>query len=134
MNEYNQNNGFKYTYSASEQAELKSIRAKYTESEESPIERIRRLDNRVTGRAQSISLALGVVGILILGFGLSLILSDLKYIFGDNTVLAIVIGSVLGIIGGIPIAIAYPAYNYVLKREQKKVAPEILKLTDELMK
>ena len=63
------NDGFSYTYSASEQAEIRSIREKYTEKprEESSMERLRRLDARPTQRAQTVSLILGVVGVLILG-------------------------------------------------------------------
>lgn len=30
--------------------------------------------------------------------------------------------------------IAYPAFNRVLKKEREKIAPEILRLTEELMK
>ncbi len=134
MNDKNKNESFRYTYSAREQAELKNIRAKYIAQEESPLERIRRLDNKVTEKAQITSLILGIVGTLFLGFGLSLILSDLKYIFGGNNVISIIIGSILGIIGVIPISAAYPAYNYILKREREKIAPEIIRLTDELMK
>ena len=32
------------------------------------------------------------------------------------------------------IALAYPMYNVIVKRERKKIAPEIIRLTDELMK
>ena len=38
---------------------------------------------------------------------------------------------ILGIIG---IALAYPAYMHVTRKERERVAPEILKLTEELMK
>ena len=40
-------------------------------------------------------------------------------------------GSLLGVILA---ALAYPVYSKVLKREREKIAPEILRLTDELMK
>ena len=46
-------NGFSYTYSAKEQAELKRIREKYTETTETEdkLTRLRRLDASVTGTA-----------------------------------------------------------------------------------
>lgn len=43
-------------------------------------------------------------------------------------------GIVIGIIGMIGVALAYPVYNKVLKTESEKIAPEILKLSEELMK
>ena len=43
-------------------------------------------------------------------------------------------GIIIGIIGIAIIALAYPLYNYVTKKEREKIAPEIIRLTDELMK
>ena len=47
--------------------------------------------------------------------------------------LAMVIGIVVGVVGMVLVALAYPLYIRVLTREREKIAPEILKLTDELM-
>ena len=128
--------GFAYTYSAKEQAELKRIRDKYTPPTETEdkMARLRRLDESVTHKAQAASLILGVVGALILGMGLSLCMSDLAGILGLPGDLAMVIGIPVGMIGGISVALAYPMYNYVENREKKKIASEIIRLTDELMK
>jgi hypothetical protein len=64
MENNNEKNGFSYTYSAKEQAELKRIREKYTAptAEEDKMVRLRRLDASVTQMAQSVSLAFGVLG------------------------------------------------------------------------
>jgi hypothetical protein len=32
------------------------------------------------------------------------------------------------------VALAYPLYNRVLKKQREKIAPEILRLSDELLK
>ena len=130
------NDGFSYTYSASEQAEIRSIREKYTEKprEESSMERLRRLDARPTQRAQTVSLILGVVGVLILGIGMSLIMSEFGEILGAYRHLALPVGILIGGVGGALVALAYPVYHWILKRERRKVAPEILRLTDLLMK
>jgi len=45
-----------------------------------------------------------------------------------------VIGIVVGIIGGVIASLAYPMYNAIVKAKRKKIAPEIIRLTDELMK
>jgi len=39
----------------------------------------------------------------------------------------------VGLVGIILIALAYPLYNHILKKERQRIAPEILRLTDELM-
>ena len=71
MENNNENNGFQYTYSAKEQAELKRIRDKYTAPTEAEdkMARLRRLDASVTKAAEATALVFGVLGTLILGFG-----------------------------------------------------------------
>ena len=132
----NGQNGFSYTYSAEEQAELKKIREKYTPPTETEdkMERLRRLDASVTKTAMSVALALGIVGALILGFGMSLCMTELENILGTYRDMAMVIGIVIGVVGGVIASLAYPIYNAIVRSRRKKLAPEILRLTDELMK
>ena len=135
-NNHNEQNGFSYTYSAREQAELKRIRDKYTPPTETEdkMTRLRRLDAGVTKTAQSVAILIGVIGALILGSGMSLIMTDLAEILGLYNDAAVVIGIAVGIVGGVLISLAYPIYNAIVKAKRKKLAPEILRLTDELMK
>ena len=125
---------FQYTYSAKEQAEIKAIRKKYvTPAEtEDKMAQLRRLDAGVTQKATSVSLAFGIVGAIIMGSGMSLIMTDIGAMLG--TALAMIFGIGLGIVGMILVSLAYPIYNRIVKKEREKIAPEILRLTDELMK
>ena len=136
MENNNENKGFRYTYSAKEQAELKRIREKYTPSTEAEdkMAKLRRLDASVTQKAQVVALIFGIVGALILGAGMSLCMSDFAEILGSHRDMAMVIGIPIGLVGGVLAALAYPMYNFIVKRERKKIAPEIIRLTDELMK
>ena len=136
MDNKQEQNGFTYTYSAKERAELKRIRDKYTAPTESEdkMARLRRLDASVTNTAQSVALVFGVIGTLILGFGMSLIMTELGVLFGANGNMATVIGIAIGIVGGILASLAYPIYNVIVKAKRKKLAPEIIRLADELMK
>ena len=135
-NNHNTENGFSYTYSAKEQAELKRIRDKYTAPTEveDKMARLRRLDASVTNTAQAVALVFGVIGTLILGFGMSLVMTELAESLGISGDVAMVIGIVVGIAGGILASLAYPIYNAIVKAKRKKLAPEIIRLTDELMK
>ena len=136
MENNNENNGFQYTYSAKEQAELKRIRDKYTAPTEAEdkMARLRRLDASVTNTAQAVALVFGVIGTLILGFGMSLVMTELAESLGISGDAAMVIGIIVGIVGGVLASLAYPIYNAIVKAKRKKLAPEIIRLTDELMK
>ena len=136
MENNNENNGFQYTYSAKEQAELKRIRDKYTAPTEveDKMARLRRLDASVTNTAQAVALVFGVIGTLILGFGMSLVMTELAESLGISGDVAMVIGIIVGIVGGILASLAYPIYNAIVKAKRKKLAPEIIRLTDELMR
>ena len=123
---------FSYTYSAQQQEEIKNIRNKYLPPEEDKMERLRRLHHSATQKAQAWALVLGVVGALILGAGMSLVMTDIGEMIGLSN--AFIPGVVIGIIGIIPVALAYPTYNRILCKERQRIAPEILRLTDELMK
>ena len=136
MDNQNNQNGFSYTYSAKEQAELKRIRDKYTAPTEAEdkMARLRRLDASVTNTAQAVALLCGVIGTLILGFGMSLIMSELAEALGISGDAAMMIGITVGVAGGILASLAYPLYNAIVKAKRKKLASEIILLTDELMK
>ncbi len=128
-----QNNSFNYTYSAKEQSEIEAIRKKYAADTNDTTDKmaiLRKLDAGVTNKATTVSLCVGIVFALIMGLGMSLIMSE----FGDSlgTTLEWTIGLICSIVGMVGVIAAYPLYQWVLKRERKKVAPQILKLTEEL--
>ena len=135
-NNNQEQNQFNYTYSAREQAELKRIREKYTPptEEEDKMARLRRIDASVTQTAQLVAIIFGIIGALILGFGMSLCMTDLGEILGSYSNMAMGIGIVIGVIGGVLASLAYPIYTAIVKARRKKLAPEIIRLTDELMK
>ena len=122
---------FEYTYSAEQQKEVEAIRKKYLPKEEDKMAQLRRLHSIPTQKAQSASIAIGVLGTLILGTGMSLCMTELGAALGH---LAMVIGILVGILGLVMVAMAYPLYNSVLRKERQRIAPEILQLSEELLK
>ncbi len=133
----NESKGFNYTYSAKEQAELKKIRDKYI-IEIKPIEadkmtQIRMLNASVTKGSTLLSVCIGIIGTLLMGFGMSIIMTDLKQILGAYKEMAMLLGIIIGIAGMLLILAAYPIYQYISEKKRKKVAPEILRLTEELL-
>ena len=136
MDNKQEKNGFSFTYSAREQAEIKRIRSKYTVSDinEDKMARLRRLDCSVTSAASTVSLIFGICGILTLGFGMSLVMTDLALCLSLSKANAMLVGIAVGIVGGILTALAYPIYNCIVRIRRKALAPEIIRLTDELLK
>ena len=95
------------------------------------MEQLRRLHAIPTQTAQACAIALGVIGALIMGTGMSLAMTEIGAVLGG---FAMVIGILVGIVGMVLVALAYPLYNRVLKKQREKIAPEILRLSDELLK
>ena len=120
------NNSFHYTYSAPEQQEVKTIRERYLPREESKLDQLRRLDESVTKKGMALSLMTGTVSSLILGIGMCFTMVWGGWLF--------IPGIVIGTVGIVGVSMAYPMYTKVTKRERERIAPEILRLTDELLK
>ena len=120
--------GFSYRYSAptqEERKEIEDIRKRYMDEEktQTPVERLRALDNRVRNTATAVGVSVGVVGTLIFGGGLALVLETAYTLWGI----------VLSAVGAVPTALAYPLYKTTLAKQKRKYGAEIVKLTDELL-
>lgn len=125
---------FNYTYSASQQKEIEEIRKKYitdtSTAEADKMEQLRKLDYSVTRKASTISLSVGILSVLIMGSGMSLVMTDLGKSLGmAGTSLT---GILIGVAGMAGVILAYPLYRRIIEKERRKIAPQILKLTDEL--
>ena len=123
---------FSYTYSAKQQEEIKAIRKKYEAPEENKMEQLRRLDASATKKATVRSMTVGIIGALIMGLGMSISMTDIGAVFGSF--LSMLVGIVIGVLGIVLVCLAYPTYHRTLKAERERIAPEVLRLSDELMK
>lgn len=130
MEEKNNQNSFHYFYSAREQKEIQTIRNKYIQPQETEnqLEQLRRLDAGVTKKGMIVSLLIGIIGTLMLGIGMCCCM------IWDSSPVVFVIGIVIGLSGILCISLAYPLYTRIIKKERHKIAPEIIRLTDELIK
>ena len=104
----NNENQYNYTYSEKDRAEIKQIREKYSPKEENKMEQLRRLDASVTRKGSIVSLIVGIISSLILGFGMSCCM-----VWG-NTLFTV--GILAGIIGLIGVGISYPFYVRITKK------------------
>lgn len=121
-----QEDSFSYTYSAKQQQEILEIRKKYLPAEEDKMAKIRKLDASVTRKGTLVSVSMGIVGCLLLGAGMSC-----SMVFTGAWFLP---GVVLGLIGIVTMAVAYPVFTHIMRKERARIAQQILELTDELLK
>ena len=117
---------FEYTYSAQQQQEIEQIRSKYLPRQESKMDQLRRLDQKKKKKGTAVSIFWGVIGCLLLGVGMCCTMVWEEQWFFP--------GIVVGVIGIAIAATAYPLYTCITKKQRKKLAPQILKLIDELAK
>ena len=117
---------FHYTYSARQQEEIRNIRKKYLpqEPKEDKMEQLRRLDRSAAKKGTRVSLIVGIAGCLLLGVGMccTMVWTDRLFIPGIF----------IGIVGIIAVTISYPLYTHITRKERERIAPQILKLTEEL--
>lgn len=121
-----ENKTFSYNYSASRNKEVEAIRKKYMPKEESKLEKLKRLDGRVQGAGVIEALCIGVLGALIFGIGMCLFLGVFT---GSPWLTAILMVS--GLLLMIP---AYPIYKQISYKTRNALTPEILQLSEEILK
>ena len=121
-----ENKPFTYNYSAVRNKEVESIRRKYLPEEESKLETLKRLDYKVQSAGMIESLCFGIIGALVFGIGMCFFLEVFAGV-AWLTALFMIIGTLLMI----P---AYPIYRRIARRTKEKLTPEILRLSEEIMK
>ena len=115
---------FQYTYSAEKQSEIDAIRRKYLpqEEQENKMEQLRKLDASLTTTALIVAMAVGIGSALIFGVGMCCFLVWKLW----------VLGAVVCVIGVIGMLIAPWLYRKLVDKRRQKIAPEILRLIEEL--
>ena len=121
-----ENTTFNYTYSAARNKEVESIRNKYMPHEESKLERLKKLDLRVQMAGTIESLCFGIVGALVFGIGMCFFLD----VFAGAAWLT----AILMICGTLLMIPAYPIYRRIARKTRAELTPEILRLSEEIMK
>jgi len=122
----NERESFTYTYSAKQQAEIRAIRQKYAPAEEDAMTRLRRLDAQAGHKGTMWALMVGILSTLVMGVGMCCTM-----VWADRW---FVPGILIGLSGIAGVSLAYPLYVRITRREREKIAPEIIRLADELLK
>lgn len=111
---------------------VQKIRTQYTEKEHTQLDALKELDAKVKRPANVFAYVFGSVGAIVMGSGMSLVMTDIGTILGLGD--AMIPGIVIGVVGMLMAIINYPIYKRILGSRRKKYADKIIALSDELMK
>lgn len=110
---------------------VQKIRTQYTEKEHTQLDALKELDARVKRPANVFAYILGGVSAIVMGSGMSLVMTDIGSTIGIEDAMAP--GIIIGIIGMLMAIINYPIYKNILASRRKKYADQIMKLSNEIM-
>lgn len=108
------------------------IRTQYMEKQPSELDALRTLDAKVKRPANVFSYLLGSLGAIVMGAGMSLVMTDVGTTVGLEN--AMVPGIAVGIVGLVIAIVNYPIHKGILAARKRRYAPEILKLSETIMK
>ena len=111
---------------------VEKIRSQYTEQEHTELDALKALDIKVKKPATVFGYTYGSLGAIVMGAGMSLVMTDIGSILGLTKTL--VPGIAIGIVGMGMVLSAYPIYKKILTSRKKKYAAKIIELSDRLMK
>ncbi|HJB25148.1 MAG TPA: hypothetical protein H9662_00845 [Firmicutes bacterium] len=113
-----------YQATERDQRRTEGIRRQYLAREENKMEQLQKLDSKVKSPGKIIASIIGVVGALVMGYGMSLVM-----VSGVMTT-----GIAIGVAGMVVALVAYPIYALITNSRKKKYAAEIMRLSDDVIR
>mgnify|MGYP006991668618 FL=1 len=110
---------------------VQKIRTQYTEKEHTNLDELKNLDKKVKRPANVFAYIFGSISAIIMGAGMSLVMTDIAEIAGIQN--PMLYGIIIGIIGMFMAIINYPIYKGILGSRRKKYADKIIALSDKIM-
>ena len=111
---------------------VQKIRTQYTEKQHTELDELRKLDRKVKAPANTFAYILGAISALIMGFGMSLIMTDIGQTIGVTSPMTP--GIVIGVVGMVMAIANYPIYKGIMNSRRKKYAQQIIALSDRITK
>ena len=111
---------------------VQKIRTQYTEKQHTELDELKSLDAKVKKPANVFGYAYGSVGAIVMGAGMSLVMTDVGAMIGLAATM--VPGITVGIVGLGMVLTTYPIHKRILNNRKKKFAPQIMELSEKLMR
>ena len=111
---------------------IEKIRSQYTGQQHNDLDALKALDAKVKRPANIFGYTYGSIGALVMGSGMSLVMTDIGAVLGmTDTLLP---GIAVGLAGMVMALTTYPIYKRILAARKKKYAPQIIELSDRIIK
>ena len=107
------------------------IRTQYVEKKSTELDALRELDAKVKRPANVFAYVFGSISAIVMGAGMSLVMTDIGTIIGLGSAMAP--GIIIGVVGMAMAIINYPIYKGILNSRKKKYGEQIIKLSDKIM-
>lgn len=111
---------------------VEKIRTEYTEKEHTSLDELKRLDSKVKRPANIFGYVFGGVGAIVMGSGMSLVMTDIGASVGIRNTMAF--GVIIGIMGMLMASINYPIYKRILVSRKEKYAAQVIAISNKIMK
>ena len=111
---------------------VEKIRTQYTEKQVTELDTLRKLDSKVKRPANVFAYIYGSISAIVAGAGMSLVMTEIGEMIGLSN--AMIPGIVIGVVGIGMALLTYPIYKGILNSRKKKYAPEILELSEKIVK
>ena len=111
--------------------EAERISEKYRTREVTALDELRVLDTKVKRPANVFAYTFGAIGAIVMGAGMSLVMTDIGAIIGRES--AMIPGIAVGVVGLGMALCTYPIYKAMLNARKKKYAAKIMELSDKIM-
>ena len=110
---------------------VQKIHSQYMEKESTELDALRALDTQVKRPANVFAYAFGSIGALIMGSGMSLVMTDIGGRIGMAE--SMTAGIVVGVVGMLMAIVNYPVYKKMLAKRREKYADRVITLSEKLM-
>ena len=111
---------------------VEKIRSQYTEQAHTQLDALKALDAKVKKPASIFACVYGSLSAIVMGSGMSLVMTDLGAMLGMEN--ALIPGIIIGVVGLAMALTTYPIHKKILASRKKKYAPQIMELSERIMK
>ena len=111
---------------------VEKIRSQYTQPQHSDLDTLKALDAKVKKPVRVFGYTYGSLSAIVMGAGMSLVMTDIGAILGISETM--IPGILIGLVGMVMVLTTYPICKKILNARKKKFAPQIVELSERIMK
>lgn len=111
---------------------VEKIRSQYMQEQHTGLDALKALDAKVKRPARVFGYGYGTVGAIVMGAGMSLVMTDIGAVLGLEE--SLFPGITLGVVGMVMALTTWPIYKKLLASRKKQYASQIMALSERIVK